>query len=57
MRPTRFFFFAMRLKREYLLGLNFPNMTEQDLYHIHHEQKEIIRNIKRSLSRDHCSTC
>ncbi|WP_416989101.1 hypothetical protein [Alistipes dispar] len=40
-------FFAMRLKREYLLRLNFPNMTEQELYHIHHEQKEIIRNIQK----------
>lgn len=40
-------FYAMKLQREHLLGLNFPNIKEKELYHIHYRSKEILRNIQK----------
>ena len=36
---------ALKLELEYLLRLNFPNMTEQELFHKHFIQNEALKNI------------
>lgn len=38
---------ALTMRQEYLLGLNFPNISEQDLFHIHYTQKEVIKDIQK----------
>ena len=38
---------ALDLLREYSLGLDFPDMTEQDLFHIHFIQKDVIKDIQK----------
>ena len=36
---------ALKLELEYLLRLNFPNMTEQELFHKHFIQNEALKKI------------
>lgn len=38
---------ALKLELEYLLRLNFPNMTEQELYHKHFMQNEALKKIRK----------
>lgn len=38
---------ASRIELEYLLRLNFPNLTEQELYHKHYRQVDAIKNIRK----------
>lgn len=40
-------FTATKLELEYLLRLNFPDMTEQELYHKHFMQNEALKNMRR----------
>ena len=48
---------ALKLELEYLLRLNFPNMTEQELFHKHFIQNETLKKIRKiteqSSFRDH----
>lgn len=38
---------ALKLELEYLLRLNFPNMTEQELFHKHFIQNEALKKIRK----------
>jgi hypothetical protein len=38
---------AAKLELEYLLRLNFPNISEKELYHKHYEQVNMIKNIRK----------
>ena len=38
---------ALKLELEYLLRLNFPNMTEQELFHKHFIQNETLKKIRK----------
>jgi len=38
---------AIKLELEYLLRLNFPDMTEQELYHKHFQQNEALKKIRK----------
>lgn len=38
---------ALKLELEYLLRLNFPNMTEQELFHKHFMQNEALKKIRK----------
>ena len=38
---------ALKLELEYLLRLNFPNMTEQELFHKHFIQNESLKKIRK----------
>ena len=38
---------ALKLELEYLLRLNFPDMTEQELYHKHFMQNEALKRIRK----------
>jgi hypothetical protein len=38
---------ATKLELEYMLRLNFPNISEEELYHKHYEQVNMIKNIRK----------
>ncbi|MDL2213875.1 hypothetical protein LJC05_04880 [Bacteroides sp. OttesenSCG-928-J23] len=38
---------AIKLELEYLLRLNFPKMTEQELYHKHFQQNDALKKIRK----------
>lgn len=40
-----------KLELEYLLGLNFPDMKEEDLYHKHHLQKKALNTIRKVVEQ------
>lgn len=47
---------ALKLELEYLLRLNFPNMTEQELFHKHFIQNEALKRFGKSQSNLHYTT-
>lgn len=38
---------ASKMKLEYLLRLDFPNMSEQEVYHIHYQQTDALKKIRK----------
>ena len=42
---------AIKLELEYLLRLNFPNMTEKELYHKHFIQNETLKKIRKVVEQ------
>lgn len=42
---------ALKLELEYLLRLNFPNLTEQELYHKHFVQNEALKKTRKIIEQ------